>query len=107
MNIPGWSARRTLPGLEGLPVLAATEAVADLAGMIARDLALPPKAANDAIHIAFAAVHGVDFLLTWNCTHIANATFRGRIRAACTAYGHRPPEIATPEQLLKEGSDVG
>ena len=54
-----------------------------------------------------AAVHGVDFLLTWNCTHIANAAFRGRIMAACTASGHRPPEIATPEQLLTEESDVG
>ena len=101
------AAAARLAGLENLPVLAATEAVADLAGTIARDLALPPKAANDAIHIALAAVHGVDFLLTWNCTHIANAAFRGRIMAACTASGHRPPEIATPEQLLEEVSDVG
>ena len=75
--------------------------------VIVSDLALPPRAANDAVHIAIAAVHGVEYLLTWNCTHIANVVFRRRIAAACAAAGFRSPEIATPEQLLKEVPDVG
>ena len=45
--------------------------------------ALPQKAAIDAVHIALAAVHGMDFLLTWNCTHIANAALRPRIESLC------------------------
>jgi hypothetical protein len=49
-----------------------------------------------------AAVNGMDFLLTWNCTHIANAATRGRIEQACRAAGVEPPVICTPEELLQE-----
>ena len=101
------AANARLAELEGVPVLAVTETVTMLAAALANDLSLPPKAVNDALHIAIAAVHGVEYLLTWNCAHIANAAFRDRIEAACAAAGFRAPVIATPEQLLKEVSDVG
>jgi len=63
---------------------------------------LPPKAAADALHIAIAPVNGMDYLLTWNCTHIANATLRASIENVCRENGFEPPVICTPDELLKE-----
>ena len=55
----------------------------------------------------FAAVHGLQYLLTWNCTHIANATFRSRIEAICRAAEVEPPLICTPLELMPpEGGAV-
>ena len=47
-------------------------------------------------------VNGMDYLLTWNCAHIANAALRGEIEAICRAYGYEPPVICTPEELMEE-----
>jgi len=58
------------------------------------------RAAADALHIAVAAVHGVEYLMTWNCTHIANATLRPRIEELCRRSGYEPPVICTPRELL-------
>jgi hypothetical protein len=52
--------------------------------------------------IAVAAVNGMDYLLTWNCAHIANAAMRARIEHACIAAGLQPPIICTPEELMEE-----
>lgn len=57
---------------------------------------------EDAVHIAVAAVHGVDYLLTWNCRHIANATMRQAIERTCREAGYEPPVICTPEELIDE-----
>ncbi len=61
----------------GLPVLAITDEVIALAEALVWRGPFPPKAATDAVHIAVAAVHAVDYLLTWNCKHIANAWKHG------------------------------
>jgi hypothetical protein len=64
---------------------------------------MPSKTAIDAVHVAIAATHGVDFLVTWNCTHIANAVVREKkLEAVCRASGFRPPVICTPLELLVE-----
>ena len=63
---------------------------------------MPAKAYADAVHVAVAAVHGLDYLLTWNCSHTANATMRGKIEAICRATGFEPPVICTPVELVKE-----
>jgi len=52
----------------------------------------------DAFHIA-AAAHQIEYLLTWNCKHIANATMRGTIEAICRSEELHPPIICTPEEL--------
>lgn len=57
-------------------------------------------AVEDALHIAIAAAHGIDYLLTWNCRHIANATMRSRIDSVCRSRGYEPPVICTPEELI-------
>lgn len=83
-------------------MLAITDEVIALAEALIQRGPLPPKAATDAVHIAVAAVHGVDYLLTWNCKHIANAEMRHGVLAECEGRGHRMPVICTPAELLGE-----
>jgi len=66
---------------------------------------VPRTAAEDGLHIAVAAVHGVDYLLTWNCKHIANATMRQAIERACREAGYEPPISCTPEELMDDEQD--
>jgi len=94
------AARERLTALQGIPILDANEAVTDLADALTVSLALPQKAVTDAVHIAISAVHGMHFLLTWNCTHIANAEMSGAIEAACKERGFSCPVICTPEELM-------
>ncbi|HMP82356.1 MAG TPA: hypothetical protein PKA41_06570 [Verrucomicrobiota bacterium] len=61
---------------------------------------LPGKAAVDAARIAVAAVHQMDFLLTWNFRHIANASIVDEVRAVCADAGYAPPVICTPLELM-------
>jgi hypothetical protein len=61
----------------------------------------PERAAVDAVHIAVAAVNGVDYLVTWNCKHIANPASRGTIEAVCRAAGYVPTAICTPPELIE------
>ena len=63
--------------------------------------AIPPDAALDALHITVAAWHGADYLLTWNCRHIASAHVRPRIDALCRARGIASPRLCTPEELME------
>lgn len=54
------------------------------------------------MHIAIAAVQGIDYLLTWNCTHIANAAIRTEIETVCRVAGYEPPVLCTPEELMED-----
>ena len=51
-------------------------------------------------HIAIASVHGMDFLMTWNCRHIANAAIVEKLRAVCEREGFPAPVICTPYELM-------
>ncbi len=93
------AAAERLDSLAGLPLLEQNEEVEALARELIRRVPLPDRATADALHIATAATHGMDYLLTWNCTHIANASLRGRIEAVCRDQGFEPPAICTPEEL--------
>lgn len=86
--------------LQACKVLEYTEAAQVLAQKILTTHLLPAKAAVDAAHIAVAAVHEMDFLLTWNCRHIANAAIVDKVRAVCSAAGYAPPVICTPLELM-------
>src|SRR5882762_2022971 len=90
---------RRLRVLQGVPALAVGEEATRVAGELIRRGALPKKATVDAFHIGIAAAHQIDYLLTWNCKHIANATMRGTIEAICRSEGVTPPIICTPEEL--------
>ncbi len=96
------AAERRLVILEGIPRLELTESVSLLAARLVADAAIPREAIEDALHVAVAAAHGMDYLLTWNCRHIANATMRNRIADVCAASGFEAPVICTPEELLED-----
>lgn len=61
---------------------------------------IPAKAETDAAHVAIAAVYGMDFLLTWNCRHIANAAIVEKLRDVCAGKGFPAPVICTPHELM-------
>ena len=93
------AAAARLAALRECSVLAVNATVGELAERLLRSSALPAKAAIDAVHVAVAAVNGMDFLLTWNCAHLANAATRGKIERTCRIAGFPPPIICTPEEL--------
>ena len=99
------AAAERLKILQDLPLLEQTEEASRLAQALVDRVPLPERAAVDALHVAIAAVHGMDYLLTWNCTHIANATLRDPIESVCRANGYEPPAICTPDELLAEEGD--
>jgi hypothetical protein len=93
------AAGRRLALVAGVRILDVTAAATDLAESLIREGVLPATALVDAIHVATAAVHGVEFLLTWNCKHIANVVVRARFEQSCRTLGIQPPLICTPEEL--------
>lgn len=96
------AAQRQLDALEDILLLALNEEALHLAGELVNRGAIPQRAKEDALHIALATVHGMDFLLTWNCRHIANAKMRARIMAVLLSLGYEAPVICTPEELMGE-----
>jgi predicted nucleic acid-binding protein len=102
------AAEERLKAIRNLPLLEETAESLALAESLLREVPLPEQAAVDALHIAIAAVHGMHYLLTWNCTHIANASLRSRIESVCREHGYEPPIICTPDELLQqEGNEDG
>ncbi len=83
----------------GIAVLGLGEPVGRLSHDLVERRAIPQSAAADALHVAAAAVHKMDFLLTWNCAHINNAQMASRIRKVCELRGFECPVICTPEEL--------
>lgn len=96
------AASRRLAVLEGIPLLEVTAAAQELAVAIVQNGLLSQASYPDALHIATATVHQVDYLLTWNCNHIANAEILPRVALICDLFGLALPYICTPEELLGE-----
>jgi hypothetical protein len=94
------AARERMLLLQSFATLDITPEVGHLASAILASGILPRKAATDAAHIAIAAVHGMDFLLTWNCVHIANAVIAKAVARICRQHGWESPVICTPEELF-------
>ena len=93
---------RRLEAIADIMELQATEEVRILGQELIHRNALPVNAEIDAYHVAIATVNGIEYLLTWNCTHIANAHTRPKIEATCRALGYEPPIICTPQELTEE-----
>ena len=86
--------------LNGLPLVELNPSVRNLAAQFLERSNLPLKASDDAVHIAAATVHDLDYLLTWNCKHIANAQIQKKLEEVCLDFGYRLPRICTPDELL-------
>ena len=95
-------AQRRLAALEDAALLEMTEEALALAERLITHGPVPRKTAEDAVHIALAVVNGLDYLVTWNCKHIANAKMRDRIDQVCRALGYELIIICTPEELLED-----
>jgi predicted nucleic acid-binding protein len=93
-------AEERLRLLEDLPALDISDEAARLARALLSAGAPPATAPEDALHIAIAVVNGLEYLLTWNCRHIANAAMRRRIEQVCRDGGYEPTIFCTPEELL-------
>lgn len=98
------AAKKRLQALTGLPLLSVNQEALELAKAIVNQAVIPQKASEDALHIALATTNGIDYLMTWNLKHIANAVVRNQIEALCRTEGYEPPVICTPEEL-KEVED--
>ena len=96
---PG-AAQKRLAALVGVPLLLVNEQALNIAEGLVEQGIVPSKAAEDALHIAVATVHGVDYLLTWNCRHIANPAIQRGIAGYLERIGFFLPFICTPEELL-------
>lgn len=101
---PDLAAER-LRFLQDVTLLRVPDRAHILKRQLLRRTQIPAKAENDALHIAVAAVHGMEFLATWNCRHIANAVTLPLVYDVCRAEGYEPPLICTPHELLGESDD--
>jgi len=98
-------AASRLEALAGVPLLSVENAILAIADEILRKAILPRSASVDALHIAMVAHHQVDYLLTWNCSHIANARILPRVFDVLDGCGLPRPIICTPEELLTDDTD--
>jgi hypothetical protein len=103
---PGYPSQSRLETLAGVPILPVEGAILDIAEEILRKAILPRSASVDALHIAMVAHHQVDSLLTWNCTHIANARILPKVFGVLDSAGLARPIICTPEELLNDDTEI-
>lgn len=95
------TAQRRLVLLRGIPELRMTEEAKKLARSLVKKGALPTSAGADALHIAIATVHQIEYLLTWNCRHIDNPTTKPLVRDICDLEGYICPEVCTPMEIME------
>ena len=93
-------ASQRLESLESIPLLSLDPAIDAIASEFMSRAILPPNASVDALHIASVAHHRIEYLLTWNCKHIANAKILPRIHDVLNDLGIPIPIICTPEEML-------
>lgn len=93
------AAVERLEAIKTLPLIPITESAKTLAAALVAQNALPPNPRVDALHLAAAATNGIQYLLTWNCRHLANAEMRAKIEQVCKSLGFTSPVICTPGEL--------
>jgi hypothetical protein len=99
------AATKRLAMLAEIPVLELNSEVERLARKLIGAGLVPATVASDAVHIATASVHRVDFLVTWNFKHIVNPLIRQRLRQEVALIGYVLPVLCTPEELLNDEDD--
>lgn len=103
-GLPERSAER-LSLIRGLPILPIEPAILEIVQVYIGHKVMPADPGGDALHLALASYHKCDFLVTWNCRHLANANKFGHIRRVNTMLGLFVPILVTPLELL--GGDDG
>jgi hypothetical protein len=88
--------------MQGVPLVEIVEAVGEIVDAYIRHRVMPADPVGDALHLALASFHRCDFLLTWNCRHLANANKFAHIRRVNGILGLFVPSLVTPLELLGE-----
>ena len=96
------AANRRLELIATISMLELNQSVLEFTSDLIEKGIVPPTAVPDATHIALAVVHGIDYLLTWNCRHIANARIRARILDLVRKHNFKETVICTSEELMEE-----
>lgn len=94
--------------LEFIQPISVLEHTLDLEHIVAfyvQNFVMPKSLIGDAVHLAYASYYGIDFLLTWNCNHLANARKKKHIRVINGRLGLSTPEIVTPLTLVEEKNE--
>ena len=99
-------AQKRLDLIQGIPLIDFNDEAKNLAKEILRQNVLPPKATLDVFHIAVTVVHKMEFLLTLNCKHIANAFIFRRIEKICSEFGYEMPIVCTPQEILEKENNI-
>lgn len=98
------ASSRRVQAVRDITELELTPKAVELAKDFVKKGALPSKAFNDALHVAIAAINGIDYILTWNCTHIANGEIIHVIMGICEEHEYKTPLIFTPLELMGDES---
>ncbi|MBM4024402.1 MAG: type II toxin-antitoxin system VapC family toxin [Planctomycetes bacterium] len=93
-------AQRRMEAAGGSTILGVAARAEALTKVIVESGAIPVQAVRDAAHLAITAVNDIDYLLTWNCRHLANGQIIRAVSAICAARGFRMPVVCTPEELM-------
>ncbi|MBI2424713.1 MAG: type II toxin-antitoxin system VapC family toxin [Candidatus Hydrogenedentes bacterium] len=101
----GEASVKRCEAIAAFPVLRTNPLALDLAGEYLKTLPLPANAGADALHLALAVVNGMDYLLTWNCRHIARGSVKRALPGVNDKLGYDTPTICTPEELLYDNPD--
>lgn len=94
-------AQKRLGNIRGFAVLDVNEEIEDLARKYFAALQIPEKAKIDAFHLAVAAWHKMDYLLSWNCKHIASGRVQKMMQKINAELGVHTPIVCTPEELME------
>ena len=92
--------KKRLESLKDFSHLELNNKVEEMAQIYFNKLNIPEKSIRDAAHLAIACVHNIDYLVTWNCTHIANGEIIKKLIAINKSFDIHTPIICTPEELM-------
>jgi len=95
------ASKERLKAVSGFSLLEITQEIEDLANRYFKKIHIPEKARADAFHMAMATWHGLDYLVSWNCTHITSARVRIIVEGVNDSLGFITPTICTPEELME------
>lgn len=95
------TVQRRLAALSGIPAVGIGDEAKALARQLIDGGPMPAEYPEDALHVAVCALNGIDYLLTWNCAHLANAAIRRQVEGLLDKAGYRCPVICTPEELME------
>lgn len=93
-------AHARLEALKGYPVLDIDDRAELLARILIDSKAIPKEYPEDALHVAVAAVNGMEIIATWNFAHLNNPFIRKSVRRAVESEGYVCPEIASPDEII-------